>query len=176
MMFGLGQVIGLIKLLNSSKGEWAIAAGLALGMVLGLVPANPLIVAALFFIFFLFRIHGGSLFLSWALFKLAAYPFDPLFDRFGFRLLTLPSLHDFWTRLYNLPVAPWSNFNNTVVCGSLAAGFLLFVPCLFLFRWLIKRYRASVLKRVGEWKIVKWWQATSLYKMYEKYEAVKGAF
>ncbi len=173
-MFVLGQIIKLIQLLNSEKGAWSIASGFALGMVFGLVPSNILITVALFFFFCLFRIHGGAMFLSWALFALFAYLLDPLFDRFGYWLLTgVPSLTPFWIRGYNLPVVPWTNFNNSVTMGSLTVGLAAFFPMLLLFKLLIDRYRQSVLIRLSNSRVFKYLRTTKVYSLYKKYERVK---
>ena len=53
---------------------------------------------------------------------------DPVTNGLGRWLLTMPSLHGFWTHLYNMPVMPWTDFNNTVVLGSLAVGIGLVYP------------------------------------------------
>jgi len=172
-MFLLGQLVKFIKLLNSQKGAYSIAAGFALGMTLGFVPANPLVTVALFFILCIFRIHGGATFLAWPLFQLVSYLLDPLFDRIGYGLLTSPGLKPVWTKAYNLPILPWSNFNNTIVMGSLFLSLLLFVPSIFLFKFLIDRYRASVVERMTKSKWFKVLEATKIYKLYMKVETVK---
>jgi hypothetical protein len=46
---------------------------------------------------------------------------DPLFDWFGASLLA-GSLRHSGPPLYNTPLVPYTNFNNTVVLGSLRAG------------------------------------------------------
>lgn len=173
-MIILQQLFNLIKLLNSEKGEVSIAAGFALGMVLGFVPANALIIGAIFFFFCILRINGAAMFLAWPLFKLLAFPLDPLFDRLGYALLTWPALQSLWTKAYNAPLLPWTRFNNSVVAGSLAAGLILFLPALFFFRWLIRRYRESVWRRLSESKPMKVLKATTLYQWYEKYQNLKG--
>jgi uncharacterized protein (TIGR03546 family) len=175
-MFALNQLFKLIKILNSEKGAVALASGFALGMVLGFVPFNALIVVGLFFIFCLFRINGGAMFLSWAVFKIIVFPLDPLFDRFGYWLLTgVPQLRPLWIQLYNTPIVPWTKFNNTIVAGSLVAGLLLFVPAIFLFKKLIEKYRESVVRRITQSKWMQLWKTTSVYKLYSAYENLKGS-
>ena len=53
---------------------------------------------------------------------------DPLSHRIGLGLLHLTWLRPVWTWLYNLPLAPWTSFNNTVVLGSLVLGLALLYP------------------------------------------------
>jgi uncharacterized protein (TIGR03546 family) len=152
-----------------------VSTGFALGMILGLVPANPLIIVLLFFLVAIFRINFAATLLAWGVLKFPAYLLDSLFDKIGFRLLTLPSLQALFTKLYNAPVFPWSHFNNTVVAGSLFTGVVLFVPTLFLSHWLVNRYRESVWRRFTNSKAYKALQSTKLYQLYEKYQGVKGA-
>jgi hypothetical protein len=54
--------------------------------------------------------------------------FDPLFHSIGQTLLTAPALQVLYTRLYELPFAPWTAFNNTIVCGSALVGLTAFYP------------------------------------------------
>lgn len=172
----LNQLFKLVKLLNSDKGAWSIASGFALGMIAGIVPSNPLIIIALLFLLFFFRINGAAFFLSWAVFALIAFFFDPYFDKLGYWLLTgIPSLQPLYTRWYNLPIVPWTRFNNTIVAGSLAIGVVFFLPMLFVFKGLIERYRTSILVQWTNSKLYKSLKATKLYQLYEKYDSVKGA-
>ncbi len=173
-MFGIEQLFSLIKIINSAKGETSVAAGFSLGMVMGFVPSNPLLLLAFFFVFCVFRIHGGAMFLGWAIFGVLALFLDPLFDTLGYALLTqYPALQAFFTKLYNLPVFPWTRFNNSIVAGSLVTSFILFLPSLFLFRSLIRKYRQTVLERIKGTKWFKAWKTTGIYKLYTKYERVK---
>ena len=57
--------------------------------------------------------------------------FDPLYDRIGVVLLTFDPLSGFWTSLYQVPLAPWTSFNNSVVLGSFVLGSAAFVPVYF---------------------------------------------
>ena len=43
-------------------------------------------------------------------------------------LLTAPSLRPLWTTCYNMPLVPYTNFNNTVVLESLVGWLVLVVP------------------------------------------------
>ena len=50
--------------------------------------------------------------------------FDPVFHAIGLQLLEAPSLRGLWTSMYNTPLVPYTNFNNTVVLqrGGLAGA------------------------------------------------------
>lgn len=175
-MIVLNQIFGLVKLLNSERGAWSIASGLALGMILGFVPSNPLITLALLFLICIFRINMAATMLAWAVFTIPAYLLDHQFDQLGYYLLTgIEALKPLYTKLYNMPIVPWSRFNNTVVMGSFMVGVIMFLPMLFLSKWLVERYRVSVWRKFTETKVYKALKSTKLFQLYEKYDSIKGA-
>ncbi len=64
--------------------------------------------------------------------NLFAYLLDPLFHNVGFWALTgIPALKGTWETFYNLPIAPLTRFNNTVVMGSFLCSLLLTIPIFF---------------------------------------------
>ena len=75
---------------------------------------------------------------------------DPVSHRIGLGLLQFSALEAVWTWLYNLPVVPWTAFNNTVVLGSLILGLALFYPVFRLIElgtaWLAPRARDRLAK------------------------------
>ncbi len=40
-----------------------------------------------------------------------------------------------WTAWYNTPLLPYTNFNNTIVLGSVVAWVVLAVPIYFAAKW-----------------------------------------
>jgi len=75
-------------------------------------------------------------------------------------------LQPLWTALYNLPVVPLTNFNNTIVLGSLVFAAILWLPLFFASRWGVVRYRATVAERV---KRSAWYRAVAASKLYNLY-------
>jgi uncharacterized protein (TIGR03546 family) len=57
---------------------------------------------------------------------------DALIDAVGTALLRQDSLRDVWTSLYNMPVVPWTRFNNSMVLGSFVLGSVLLPLWIFL--------------------------------------------
>jgi uncharacterized protein (TIGR03546 family) len=171
----LNQIFNLVKLINSETGKWQIAFGFAIGMILGFLPGFGIHTVVLFFLLCILRINLGAAILSWAFFGIAAYPLDPLFHKFGYYLLVnVPSLQGIWTKLYNLPVWPWTRFNNTVMMGSFAVAIIAFIPAVIIFGILIQKYRETVRQWILNSKIYKALKTTTLYSLYEKYQSVKG--
>jgi len=170
----LKQVFAFLKLLNSDTGTNQLAAGIVCGMILGFTPAFSLQTLLVLICLFLFRIQVGAAFLAAFFFKFAAFLFDPLFDGVGAWVLEIDSLKGFYTALYNLPIIPYTRFNNTVAMGSAIVS-LVFAPFVFLFsKILILKYRTIVVERFKATKFWKVIQATYFYKWYVKYDEMFG--
>jgi uncharacterized protein (TIGR03546 family) len=104
--------------------------------------------------------------LGWALFVPLGFILDPVFDRAGAALLTATSLRPLWTSLYNTPLVPYTNFNNTVVLGSLVSWLVLAVPIFFAARYGVARYRATLGERVRHSRLYKAVTASQAYNWY----------
>lgn len=120
-------VAKIILLLNSNSSGNQIAAGMASGLLLALLPAGNLLWLLLFFLFFCTKAHYGMLVLSLALFKSVAPLAWSGLDWIGWSILTMPALEGMFTALYNAPIAPLTRFNDSIVMGGLAAGSILWL-------------------------------------------------
>lgn len=145
---------GALRGLNSPR---RIAWGVALGMVVGLVPKDNLTAAALGMLLLTLRINlAAGTCTALVCVCLAAFC-DPFTDRFGYALLTSPSLTPFWNWLLQCPAMAWTGLNNTVVVGSLALGLWLFYPVYFLtsrsVMRLQKRYGARLSGRLKKYRL-----------------------
>jgi uncharacterized protein (TIGR03546 family) len=171
----LKQVFALIKLLNSETGQNQIAAGVAAGFILGMTPSFSLQTLLVFLCLFLFRVQIGMAFLSAFFFSFVAWALDPLFHAVGSAILGAPALHPLFTALYNMPVVPFTRFNNSVVMGSGVIALALSPFVFFLSRALVVKYRVAVVNRIRQTKAWKALQATSLYRWYYTYDKLYGA-
>jgi uncharacterized protein (TIGR03546 family) len=169
-MFGLIKLIqSIIKTLHSAGTPGQVAAGMALGSALGLTPLMNVHNLVIFSVLVLLNVSFGGGMLGWMLFVPVGFLLDPVFDRIGLSLLTTPSLNPLWTSLTNTPILPYTNFNNTIVLGSVVAWVVLAVPIFFAARYGVARYRATIGERVrrSRWyKAVTASQAYNLYKMF----------
>jgi len=111
---------------------------------------------------------GGML--GWALFVPIGFLLDPLFDWIGHQVLMAESLRGVWTSLYNTPIVPLTNFNNTIVLGSLVFSLLLLVPLFFATRWAVARYRVTVGERVRQSKFYRAVMASKVYTVYKMFQ------
>jgi uncharacterized protein (TIGR03546 family) len=169
----LKQLFAFIKLLNSDTGTISLAMGLTCGFILGMTPTLSLHSLLIFLVLFFFRIQIGAALLAAFFFKFVAFLLDPAFDAVGSKVLDIESLQAFYTTLYNMPIIPFTRFNNTIVMGSAVITFALSPLVFILSRYLIVKYRQTVLARFKESKAWKAVEATKFYQWYYKYDQYK---
>lgn len=169
----LKQIFSFIKLLNSDTGNISLAMGMTCGFILGMTPVLSLHSLIIFIVLFLFRIQIGAAFVMAFFFKFTAFLLDPVFHMVGSNVLEMESLQGILTSLYNMPLVPYTRFNNSIVMGSAVITFAL-APFLFIAsQYLIIKYRQTVVARFKDTKLWKAIQATKFYKWYYKYEQYK---
>ena len=157
----------LVKTLHSEGTPGQVAAGIALGAALGLTPlvnVHNLLIAALILVL---NVSVGGALLGWAMFLPLGFLLDPMFDRIGRQLLLdAPALTPMWTAWFNAPVLPYTNFNNTIVLGSLVTWIAFSFPIFFAARYGVARYRATLGERVRR---SRFYQAVTASKAYNVY-------
>lgn len=169
-MFPLQFIGKLIKILHSAATPAQIAGGFILGMIIGLTPFWNLHNMVIILVIILFNVNIAMSIFSFALFSMFAYLLDPVFHTFGYFLLVdLSFLKGFYTFLFNIRPFALSNFNNTVVMGSLVTSFILLIPVYLLIIKGIIKYREGVYKKFEQFKIVKAIKGTKIYGWYAKY-------
>jgi len=145
----------LILALNGNVKKSQIAAGVAWGLVLGLVPVGNLFWIVIFLISFLFMHNHGSKIFSMAVLKLLSPLLAPLIDMIGWEVLHIAALQPLFTSWYNMPFVPFTRFNNTLVAGGLAGGIVLCIPVFLLFMALIPLYRKTIGAKIRNSKLLK---------------------
>ena len=166
-MLFLKLLQSLVRALNSDGTPGQVAAGIALGAVLGLTPLLNLHNLLAFAIAMVLNLSFPGFLLGWFAFVPVGFVLDPVFDAIGTALLTnVPALQPLWTALYNVPVAPLTNFNNTVVLGSVVSWVVLSLPIFFAARWAVTRYRATVYQRLQTTRAFQVVKASKVYNVY----------
>lgn len=157
----------LVKALHSEGTPGQVAAGMALGAILGLTPllsVHNLLVVALIF---LLNVSLPGAALGWAIATPLGFALDPAFDALGrWLLLDIPALTRLWTVLANTPVVPLTNFNNSVVLGSLVSAVALVAPVYFAGRWGVRRYRETLGERIKQSGLYRAITASRLFALY----------
>jgi uncharacterized protein (TIGR03546 family) len=169
MLALLKLIQSLIKTLHSAGTPGQVAAGMALGSALGLTPIFNVHNLIIFSLLVLLNVSFGGGMLGWALFVPIGFLLDPLFDKIGLSLLTAPSLRPLWTDWSNTPILPFTNFNNTIVLGSVVSWVVLAIPIFFAARYGIARYRATVGERVRQSRFYKAITASQVYNVYKMF-------
>lgn len=174
-MFWLKLVRNFIKILREGQTPAQIAGGFAAGSLVGLSPFLTLQGILIWLIIFIIDINLSAAILSFTLFSIVAFIFDPFFHWLGYQLLTqIGFLKDFWTTLYNAPVAPLTRFNNTVVMGSLVSGFILFFPVYIGMKKFVVEYREHIGSKVEKLKIYQTLKKSSLIRLYTRIRDLGG--
>jgi uncharacterized protein (TIGR03546 family) len=165
----------ILSVLNGEISPKQIAAGFAWGVLLGLIPLKGLLATLLLIVGFVVNINLTIMFVAAAIFKIFAYGVDPIANQIGFHLLTkVDGLHGLWTQLYNMPLVPYTKFNNTIVLGSFVIGLILLLPMYVAAHWGIVAYRKTLREKVQNWKITKVIQASTFYKYYVSFRGLTG--
>ena len=155
MLMLLRLLQSLIRTLHSDGTPAQVAAGLTLGAALGLTPLlsphNLVIVSAIA----LLNVSVGGAIIGMLLFTPVGFLLDPVFDYVGATLLGLPWLSGLWTTVYNTPILALSNFNNTIVLGSIVFWAILTFPIYVAGRAGVVRYRSTLGAKVRNSKYYK---------------------
>lgn len=133
-----------------------LAAGFALGMVAGLIPKSSLFSHLALLVVCLVQVNLASGYLSALVFSLISPALDPLTHPIG-RLLLVKAgfLTPLWTRLSELPVVPWTRFNNTVVLGSAVLAAALAYPAYRLAIPFFERYKDRIGAHLKKYRLAK---------------------
>ena len=145
-----------------------IGAGITLGFLIGLLPKATLTAQLLIVLMMATRVNIPMAILSVLAVSLANPLLDKLSDPIGYALLTSEALRPLWTSLYNMPIAPWTGFNNTVVPGGLVLGALLSAPVYLAGRRFGVFYNEKFRDRVMNSRFVKGLKASWLLDWYFK--------
>lgn len=116
-----------------------LAAGFALGMVLGFMPKANLIALSILVLLFSLRVNKGMGLAAACLFSLTQPLIDTVGHKLGLYVLSAPSMQSTYATIFSLPLGPWLEMNNTAVIGSFLLGLYAFYPAYWLslvaFRW-----------------------------------------
>tara|TARA_R110002124_G_scaffold80791_2_gene213720 strand:+ start:3333 stop:3758 length:426 start_codon:yes stop_codon:yes gene_type:complete len=125
-----------------------------MGMIIGLVPKDNLISVLLLFLLASLKINLCSASLATLLFSWLTLLLDPLSHLIGRSVLLAAPLQGIWRWFYEMPLAPWTDFNNTIVMGSLILGLTLFYPVYRLTRPLFEKYTPVLSEKLQKYRIV----------------------
>ena len=145
----------LFKALVIESTPTQMSYGLALGVMLGLVPKGNLLAIVLGFMVAAMRVNLAIVACAAVAITFASSSLDSTFDRVGVCVLGHPSLRSFWEAVYDTPMMPWTDFNNSIVMGSFICGLLLIWPVHRISRPVFQKYSESVARHLRDWRITR---------------------
>ena len=170
MSYIISQFISLIRLLHSESGHIQVAAGMTIGILMGLSPIISLQGLLICLLLLTLRIQIGAALAVAGLTKFLALFLTPFMADIGEFVLIMPSLGRLFTTLYNMPLVPLTKFNHSVIMGGLVLSLGLAPILFFIFLALVKKYQSIALEKVNNSKLGKAIKASSAYQWYIKYE------
>ena len=145
----------LLKALVIESTPRQMSLGLAFGVLVGLVPKGNLLAIVLGICLAATRVNLAIATFAIVFCTFASGIADSLFDQVGGFVLSMPMLQSLWIELSDMPFVPWTNFNNTIVMGSLVVGLALIWPVHRLSYPVFEKYAARVASHVRRWWISK---------------------
>jgi uncharacterized protein (TIGR03546 family) len=124
----LRPIRNLLRVFSADRSPRQIAWGIALGMMIGLVPKGNLVAVGLTMILFSLRTNLGLGLTTAFLVSLAGPSLDQLTHGIGAKALQTPIIYQVLCDAFQRPVVPWTSLNNTIVLGGFLLGILLFYP------------------------------------------------
>lgn len=168
-MIGIWIIRRLIYVFRSNATPAQIASGFVLGMVLGLISLKSLFSVPVILLIILLNVNIPMAVAGSGLFRLITWGVDPWIHSLGYWLLVdLKSFEGIWTYLYNIPIFPYTRFNNTIVMGSLTVSIVLIAPVYISMKKFVVFYRDKLSEKINRWKIVKILKSTKLFELIGK--------
>ncbi|MCH9654335.1 MAG: TIGR03546 family protein [Planctomycetes bacterium] len=154
MSYWLRSLRFLASALSSANSPRQLALGFSMGMMIGLVPKENLTAVILLFILAGSKVNLCSASLGTIVFSWLAILIDPLSHLIGRSVLLASSLQGFWVSVYEVPLAPWTDFNNTIVMGSLILGLFMFYPVFRISKPQFEKYTPLLTHKLKKYRIV----------------------
>lgn len=148
----LRQTVAVLVANDSSR---QIAAGVAIGVVLGLAPKTTLLAWLVGVMLAALRVNRAAGLGVAGLVSMAAPWIDPFTHKLGLKVLTVPSLQEGFAWLYDAPLGAWLGFHNTVVCGSFLLGIYLTYPVYLGTKTLTDRLRPAAIRFIQRYRLAR---------------------
>jgi uncharacterized protein (TIGR03546 family) len=140
ILWTIKQLSTLRQAIAGRKYPHQLAWAVAFGLLLGVVPHGNLLAIALLLLVLSLKLNHAMAGLTAVAATFAATKLDPYSHEVGNYVLTHPQLNETAATMWQLPLAPWTDLNNTVVMGSFLIGTGALLPVFAItypiFRWL----------------------------------------
>ena len=162
----LSLIRQFIKGLTAETDPKQIAGGIALGFLIGLLPKANITAQLLLVLLMALRVNLPMALMTMLAMSLINPLLDKLTDPIGYFILSSQALHPLWVRLYNMPLMPWTGFNNTVLTGGLVFGLVFMFPVYLAGKRFGAWYNEKLKDRIMASKLVKGMKASWLLDWY----------
>lgn len=163
----IGLIARILKVMNSETAPGQIGAAVAFACLLGFTPLWTLHNAVVLLLVLFLRANLSIFMVAWGFFTLLAFALDPVFDAVGHAVLTAGALQPMWSAFYATDLGRLSEFNNTVVTGSLLVG-LVFAPILWFGTvQVVRQYRSRILEWLRRKRAFQVLAGTRLFELYQ---------
>lgn len=149
----IGPLRGAVGVALANDSSKQIAAGVAIGVVLGFLPKATLLAVLFGVLLCALKVNKAAGLMAAAAVSSLAPLTDAFTHRLGLKILTAPSLQPTFSTIYDAPLGPWWGLQNTVVCGSLLLGLYLSYPTYLVTRGLVDRIRPRVVRWILKYKL-----------------------
>jgi len=164
------QIQSMFAALHSKDSPHQIAGGFALGSLAGWVPFNILYTPLIILLLYLININTAFGLVGIAIITVFSFFLDPLAGIIGHFVLTkILILQPLWKALYNTPILPYTEFNNTVMMGSFILGLALLYPLYKLIFWAVINYRKTWQEKIEKTRFFKWLKTSKLITFIFRY-------
>ncbi len=148
--------MSFFRKLDGIDSSRQLAMGLALGAMIGLLPKDN----ALFVGLLVTLVISGANFITGCLsgigFSLVGSSAQPLMHEIGKLLFQFDWVVGLLGKFFQLPIAPWTHLDNSVVAGSFVTGLAGFIPCYLVSFYLFESNRTFIRDRILQSSFVRW--------------------
>lgn len=128
VVFSLKLLNNVRKAIAGRKFPHQLAGGLALGVLLGIIPHGNLLALIVLVTVLCFQVNHAMMGIVAIAASFGATRLDDYSHRIGEALLMHPTGNQIAERAWALPLVPWTDLNNTVVLGSFVIGVFATLP------------------------------------------------
>ncbi|SMP57090.1 TIGR03546 family protein [Neorhodopirellula lusitana] len=144
ILFTVKLISSIRKAIAGRKHPSQLAWGVALGVLLGIIPHGNLLAVAMVLVVLMLQVNHAMVALVGVGLTFFASKLDPQFDALGRWIFDQPDVAQALASAWQLPLVPWTDLNNTVVMGSFVSGLAAVPPCFMLTYPVFKRWALAL--------------------------------
>ncbi len=150
------------RLFASADASHQVAVGCTLGMLIGLLPKDNLLILMLAILLVSLPAHKIAGLLALGVFSLVGRAIDPLAHQLGGMVLLWEPARPLHIWLYNLPLSPWLALNHSIVLGQFMLGCYLIYPTFWIGQQLTHVYQARLDRWILRYRWTGWMRGAKL--------------